>query len=137
MRRQLHRLTDINENARLATCGGCGPSARIVFKPHKGYWVCRVADARRSEAATVARRRRQNLKAFGLSEAAYDALLAEQAGVCAICSQSCSTGRRLAVDHDHETGRVRGLLCGRCNRALGLLRDDPSTFQKAAAYLAQ
>lgn len=72
------------------------------------------------------RRRRQEisrhcqLKArYGLSAAEYDHLLALQRNVCRICRKPCSTGKRLAVDHDHETGKVRGLLCRRCNRGLG------------------
>jgi len=72
------------------------------------------------------KRRRQEisrhcqLKArYGLSAAEYDRLLAMQKNVCRICRKPCSTGKRLAVDHDHETGEVRGLLCRRCNRGLG------------------
>ena len=53
----------------------------------------------------------------GLPLAEYDALLAAQGGGCAICGNAPKT-RRLHVDHDHKTGKVRGLLCHRCNRAL-------------------
>lgn len=55
---------------------------------------------------------------YGISSEEYDRLLQEQGGACAICAGSCPTGRRLAVDHDHETGRVRGLLCATCNQRL-------------------
>jgi hypothetical protein len=54
---------------------------------------------------------------LGLSLAEYDALLAAQGGGCAICGNPPKT-RRLDVDHDHKSGKVRGLLCHRCNRAL-------------------
>lgn len=42
-----------------------------------------------------------------------------QGGTCAICDQPCASGRRLAVDHDHVTNRIRGLLCAKCNSCLG------------------
>jgi hypothetical protein len=58
-------------------------------------------------------------KAYGLSLTKYDELLEKQQGVCAVCERVCSTGRKLAVDHSHVTGKIRGLLCARCNLALG------------------
>lgn len=74
-------------------------------------------------------------KAYGISLADYEQMLVEQDGRCAICGQP-PKDRRLAVDHDHETGRVRGLLCyGHCNRAIGLLRDNPELLRRAAEYL--
>jgi hypothetical protein len=73
---------------------------------------------------------------YGISIALYDALLAEQGGCCGICgAKSCKTGRRLAVDHDHSTGRVRGLLCNLCNTALGKLGDSVESLERAIAYL--
>lgn len=74
-----------------------------------------------------------------ITQAEYEALLAQQGGGCAVCGQpeTRKGGRHLAVDHDHETGEIRGLLCMRCNLALGRLRDDPSIWRKALAYLLQ
>jgi hypothetical protein len=60
------------------------------------------------------------------------ALLASQDGRCAICRSACGTGRRLAVDHDHATGRIRGLLCFRCNTSLARYEEYAAEF---AAYL--
>lgn len=54
---------------------------------------------------------------------------------CAICFEAPRLGERLAVDHCHETGVVRGLLCRRCNTGIGLLRDDPMVLNAAVAYL--
>jgi len=75
---------------------------------------------------------------FGCSREQYLTLLQQQNGVCAICSKS-PDGRfkRLAVDHDHKTGCVRGLLCSRCNRAIGLLGDDPGMLAQATRYLVE
>lgn len=72
---------------------------------------------------------------YGMSLEEYYALFDRQGGVCAICLETCSSGRRLAVDHDHETGHIRGLLCGKCNRGAGLFDDDPSKLYAAALYL--
>ena len=59
-------------------------------------------------------------------------LIANQKG-CDICAVSCS----FSVDHNHKTGAVRGLLCGSCNRALGLFHDNPALLRKAATYLEE
>jgi hypothetical protein len=75
---------------------------------------------------------------FGITLEDYNTKLAEQGGACAIC-RSTHPGRKgathFAVDHDHGTGAVRGLLCARCNTGIGGLRDDPATVDAAAAYL--
>ncbi len=68
-----------------------------------------------------------------LTDAQYTELLDRQGGSCAICKDKPRD--RLVVDHDHESGAVRGLLCGRCNLALGLLRDDTTRIRAAATYL--
>jgi hypothetical protein len=76
------------------------------------------------------------LKSRNVSEQEYRNLLAAQGGVCAICTSSPKAGRRrLCIDHCHETGRVRGLLCDRCNRGIGLLRDNVSVLARAIEYL--
>ncbi len=73
-------------------------------------------------------------RALGVTDADYERLLSEQGGTCALCPTKPKT-RRLHVDHDHATGKVRGLLCYRCNRALpaGL---DAEWHVLAAFYLA-
>lgn len=83
--------------------------------------------------------RKSNLKRmYGLSEKDYAALLTVQKGGCAICfSAPPVVGRvkHLHVDHDHKTGGVRGLLCSRCNTALGLFEEDENRMLRAIAYL--
>jgi recombination endonuclease VII len=64
-------------------------------------------------------------------------LYARQDGMCAICKKSEPDPMRLHVDHSHETGFVRGLLCGECNRGLGLFVDDPARLQMASSYLTE
>ncbi|HEY3119685.1 MAG TPA: endonuclease domain-containing protein, partial [Vicinamibacteria bacterium] len=81
---------------RAGKCDGCGN--------------CALPDASRCADCLARGRARQLVERRGISEAQYSAMLARQHGACAICLRSCKTGRRLAVDHDHSTGRVRGLL---------------------------
>lgn len=78
---------------------------------------------------------------YGITQERFDEMLLEQGGVCAICSQPetalHNTGqvRRLSVDHCHETGAVRGLLCHRCNLVLGRVEDATAILDAAAVYL--
>jgi len=67
----------------------------------------------------------------------FSELLLKQNNVCAICSnpETSKRYRSLSVDHDHSTGKIRGLLCSNCNRALGLLKDDILVLKKAIDYL--
>lgn len=73
---------------------------------------------------------------YGLGPGEYDRLYEFQAGCCWLCQRARGVTKRLAVDHDHKTGEVRGLLCGPCNKLLGHARDDCCFFYRAAAYLA-
>lgn len=73
---------------------------------------------------------------YGISGEAFDARVAAQGGVCAICGGPPTAKRKhLSVDHCHETGQIRGLLCGPCNTGIGQLRDSPVLLQKALDYL--
>lgn len=81
-------------------------------------------------------RRRQQLAKYGLTLESYGKILAEQGGVCAICgTDKNSGGHMFVVDHDHALGHVRGLLCHKCNRAIGLLGDDVDLLKRAIGYL--
>jgi dCMP deaminase len=71
---------------------------------------------------------------YGLTIAQYDIMSERQGNVCAICKQTEPVGN-LVVDHDHKTGKVRGLLCNKCNRAIGSLQDDISVIRSASLYL--
>lgn len=75
-------------------------------------------------------------RTFGITQADYDDLLVRQGGGCAICSKP--PGKiSLHVDHDHETGEIRGLLCVGCNNALGHLHDDPGLLVRAISYVGR
>ena len=72
---------------------------------------------------------------YGIDLVIYERMHTEQGGRCAICGNPPRKGTKLGVDHCHRTGLVRGLLCDLCNRAIGLLYDDPNRCFKAAMYL--
>lgn len=82
-------------------------------------------------------KRKSYLKFFyGMTVEDYDALLAQQDGKCAICLQPPSQKQpRLFVDHNHATGENRGLLCSKCNFAVGLVDEDVENAQRMIAYL--
>jgi hypothetical protein len=83
-------------------------------------------------------------KKFGIGEEDYAALFEKQGGKCAICGSDSPKGRKSGrggkvnnfyVDHCHQTGKVRGLLCNHCNRGLGLLGDNLAALESAVTYL--
>ncbi|KQO05064.1 hypothetical protein ASF06_18645 [Agreia sp. Leaf244] len=80
-------------------------------------------------------RRRRLRERYKLTTEEFDELRESQAGRCAICGKEDSSESGLVVDHDHRTGRVRGLLCNGCNVGLGFLQDDHEVLTAAAAYL--
>lgn len=85
---------------------------------------------------TRLKERAANLKRlFGMTLEEYEQKAAKQDNVCAICGGLCKSGKRLAVDHNHTTGKIRDLLCGNCNGGLGKFQDDPELLLKAAEYL--
>lgn len=71
----------------------------------------------------------------GITNEQYEEKLKHQNGVCAICKDVCT--RALAIDHNHTTGQLRGLLCNKCNRGIGYLKDDVATLQRAVDYLKE
>jgi len=85
---------------------------------------------------TVSNRKSYRIKTYGLSDDDYYAMLLEQDGLCAICREEPSFRRQpLHIDHNHDTGKVRALLCGHCNQAIGKFREDPHVLRRAADYL--
>lgn len=92
------------------SCVHCMSLREIAPETRKGYW----------------------LKAkYGLSLAEYDTILANQNHECAICGSK----EKLHVDHNHETGKIRGMLCHSCNVSLGHFRDDVNVLRRAIEYL--
>ena len=145
-------------------CSGCGesyPATQEHFYPSKlgafGLQSCckacsrskgaawkkanpeRVRDAGTAWEKANRHRRRDSFlrRTHGISVDEYERRLMAQGNKCAICGTPAKSGERISldVDHDHETGAVRGLLCNSCNQGLGYLRDDPARLRAAATYL--
>ncbi len=97
------------------------------------------AHYQRNRQNLVKRKRSNKLRfKYGITPEEFDSLLKKQGGHCAVCDRTIEEdGRHLSVDHDHETGRLRGILCAKHNHALGLCGDDPKILIELALYLIQ
>jgi hypothetical protein len=92
------------------------------------------ANHRKQPAAQLAARKAKLKNKYGLTLELYNAMIATQDNKCVICLKHPKS--YFEVDHDHVTGKVRGLLCGDCNRALGLFRDNTESLARAVDYLS-
>lgn len=104
------------------------------------YPKCRACIAARDRKNYAAKKVKSWFLKYGITEQTYWEMFEAQGGVCAICKQAETRINRgtlahLAVDHDHNTGRVRGLLCATCNAGIGHFRDDTDLLQSAIVYL--
>jgi hypothetical protein len=138
------------------TCYRCGIEQPLTnFYRHKGMKSGRLNLCRTCKVTEYDRWRRDNperfartararaIKKYGITVAEYDAIALSQGGVCVGCHgtgedglrKATRSGRSLVVDHDHDTGAVRGLLCSQCNLAIGNAKDDPVILRRLAAYL--
>jgi len=81
---------------------------------------------------------RNILYKYGVTKEDYNNLYNKQNGCCRICTRHQSEfNKRLSVDHNHETGKVRGLLCSKCNQAIGLLKENINSLENAIEYLKE
>lgn len=128
------------------TCSECGKT-----KPTDDFGLartrpdglnnrCRPCNLEYARAWRLRNKDRERVRAlgrYGMSLDDYDRLFARQRGRCAICSTTKGGGRgpHLHVDHCHDSGRIRGLLCNNCNRGLGLLGDSAEALAAASSYL--
>lgn len=111
-------------------CTKCGETDRKKFYKNGTSWC----GSCQREAVRDGRYRK-----LGISREQYLAILHGQCGACAICGEQeqpvAGTHRGLHLDHDHETGKARGILCSRCNQLLGRVREDVSLLMKFVDYL--
>jgi hypothetical protein len=119
--------------------GLCKPCYRKNYyarnKDREKKWRRDLVD-RSPLAISVARHQSHVVSTYGVSWIEYVELFRRQHGRCAICGEKEMFGdRRLCLDHSHNTGKIRGLLCSLCNSAIGKLGDDPSVLRNAYAYL--
>jgi hypothetical protein len=114
-------------------CRQCYRTQPKFLDMRKAYYQANREQWRVMNARVRAERRREAAR-YGISAADQEAMLEAQGHVCALCRRPPGK-KRLSVDHDHVTGRVRGMLCGACNTALGGLQDSPEMCERAAEYL--
>lgn len=119
------------------TCKTCN---KIAEKGRREYHKKKMKKARANPEFKIneaANKRDYRLQYFyGITEETYQQILKSQDYKCLICERKDSElSKKLAVDHNHITGEIRGLLCDRCNRGLGLFKDDVETLSKAIRYL--
>jgi len=118
----------------MKTCSKCKQTKHFSFFTKNGaavdgyYSMCR--DCKRNS---------QYLSTYGITQEDYDLMLDIQKECCAICGieEQKTTKKRLFVDHDHKTGKVRGLLCQHCNFVLGQAKDSVEILENAITYLKQ
>ena len=108
--------------------------------PERQRAYSRRAHEKRKDDPAFRQRKRDNelMRVYGITRAELDALRAAQGDACAICGGGrTGPGTRLHIDHCHKSNRIRGLLCSKCNTAVGLLDDDPVRAEALAIYLRQ
>ena len=132
----VHRLTDVDVEAKTGTCASCGPVSLKVRKNRSPQCLLAYKEQQRNAPSSKQQRPgypyRSRRPPHGLTLDERDSLIAS-VGRCEVCGDDGI----LVVDHDHETGRVRGVLCNRCNSGLGFFRDNPDYLVNAVKYLEE
>lgn len=138
--RKKGELTNVNESAGTCDCSIHGFRVRLRVRKRIGgamYYSCRLCDrggerGNRGSSTWRPSKASRLWHKYGITEAEFTIRREAQGGRCLIC---LTPEPKLVVDHDHETGKVRGLLCHRCNVGLGWFRDDVTRLKRAAKYL--
>lgn len=116
------------------TCKDCGAGNRPAPFPGPR---CATHHKDKKKADKEAAWAKHLLKTYGLTVEQYWEIYERQGGKCYICQFATGASRKLAVDHDHKSGYVRGLLCSSDNKLIGRFKDDPEAFARGAFYLRQ
>jgi hypothetical protein len=122
-----HRNKSYPDRGRQSWCKKCMSHYQVSYRPKN--------PATREHLNKIQRKHRLK-KDYGLTPQDYETMLKTQSYLCAICAKHHNAERYgLCVDHDHDTGKIRGLLCRTCNCGIGYLKDDLLLVQNAALYL--
>lgn len=112
--------------------------SKSYYDDHREEQIARVKAYQKEypERVRVYQRAHRLRRRHGLTQDEYSDLLEAQGGCCVICGETPEEADRpLVVDHNHETGEIRGLLCSNCNVGVGMFRDDPKLCELAMKYL--
>jgi hypothetical protein len=122
-------------------CNSIKDLSDFTYIESRGYYNntcknCKSEWMRTDRIKNPSRYKNHDLKMYGIDLNKYNEILIKQNGSCAICNKQISSqGRMLHVDHNHTTGKVRGLLCGNCNTGIGKLGEDEKVLSAAIEYL--
>jgi hypothetical protein len=122
------------KDGKQARCKACHGKTTEKYRK-KNPEIYRKASLKNWHSLDAEKRQARWIKRYGITANDYKQLLEKQASVCKICQKPCSSRQFLSVDHCHKTGKVRGLLCVKCNTALGMLDDNIQHFETAIKYL--
>ncbi len=122
------------KDGRQARCKTCHIKATEKYRKENPE-IYRAASLKHWHSLNEKKKQERWIKRYGITAKEYDKLLKQQNNVCKICKQKCKTKKFLSVDHCHSTGKIRGLLCVKCNSALGMLNDNIKYFESAIEYL--
>lgn len=121
------------------SCKNCGEilDPTNIYMTSQGgmLWTCRNCYIRKQNRTPETKKAQAIKERYGLSMEEFNRMKELQLNVCAICKEPCNSGHDLSVDHNHTTGQVRGLLCKRCNLALGYLREDEGIIKNMLEYI--
>jgi 5-methylcytosine-specific restriction endonuclease McrA len=136
--KELKPLTDY-QNHKLMKDGKRN-DCRTCHNQQTSQWIKDNPEARKayaqSERCKTGQRNSRYKKLYKITVEEYDQKMLEQKGICAICPKHQSESKKkFAVDHNHKTNQVRGLLCDNCNRALGYFQDNPDLLDSGSVYL--
>lgn len=134
-------------------CSSCGQNRELIFfEPSSRYRSGYRSQCKkcRYDRQVLSRQESHLNNKYGITLSDYNSLLTKQNGTCAICKlpetrvvrnaptiRGSNKPSNLPVDHDHKTGRIRGLLCTKCNLALGYFQDDVALLRSAVEYLTK
>lgn len=103
------------------------------------HWITHGKQARKKLPKEIKQKWHRNavIRKYGITVDEFYEMLQKQNNKCAICGSTNWGHVSPSIDHDHKTGKVRGLLCNRCNTVLGLVQDDPNILQNTINYLKE
>lgn len=119
-----------NPSLRRRHCKECIANSREQLKPK----LCPATERERISSFRDLKDASLREK-FGITIEQYELMSSKQDHLCAICKRPCTSGRRLAVNHNHTTEQIRGLLCTKCNLGIGYFNDSADILKAAASYL--
>lgn len=134
-----HFISNVNESTSMADCVVCGVGVSVAYRRKRDKYVWQCVLKERSKA----RGRGRFAYTYGegmtidkaTAEIEYEKMYSKYNGLCAICKAPPPAFRRLALEHCHTTGKIRGILCTSCNLVLGHAKDSTQTLKAAIAYL--